>query len=358
MSQTGVSETAPPVLVRKDGRVGRLILNRPRALNSLNREMVRLVAEALDAWEDDEEVAVVVLGGAGERGLCAGADIRGIHDDVRAGGGADSARFWAEEYRLNSRIAHYPKPYVALMDGVVMGGGVGLSAHGSVRVVTERAQVAMPECTIGFVPDVGGTWLLSRTPGELGTHLALTAGAVGAGDALLCGLADHFVPGDRLAAFSAALADTPPERALEEYARPAPEAELTEHREWIDACYAADSVTEILRRLRASGHPAAKEAAAAVGTKSPTSLKVTLAALRRARSLSCLEEALEAEYRTSVAALSSPDLVEGVRAQIVDKDRRPRWSPATLEEVSEAEVARHFAAAPGGDLELPAGIEG
>ncbi|MEU5836960.1 enoyl-CoA hydratase/isomerase family protein [Streptomyces diacarni] len=349
-----MSETEPPVLVRKDGRVGRLLLNRPHALNSLDGEMIRRIAEALDAWEHDPEVAAVVLGGAGERGLCAGADIRAIHDDVRRGGGAESARFWAEEYRLNARIARYPKPYVALMDGVVMGGGVGLSAHGGVRVVTERAKVAMPETTIGFVPDVGGTWLLSRAPGELGTHLALTAGTVGAGDALLCGLADHFVPADRLGSFAAALAQAAPAQALEEFAESAPEGTLAGHRAWIDPCYGADDVAEILHRLRSSGTTAAKEAAVAIEGKSPTSLKVTLAALRRARGLSSLEEALDQEYRTSVAALSSPDLTEGVRAQIIDKDRRPRWSPGTLDEVGEAEVARHFAAAPGGDLGLGA----
>ncbi|MGK4904316.1 enoyl-CoA hydratase/isomerase family protein [Streptomyces albus] len=345
-------ETEPTVLAAKDGRVGRLVLNRPQALNALDLEMVRRVAAALDAWEDDPEVAAVVISGAGERGLCAGGDMRGVHDDVRAGGGAASARFWAEEYRLNARIARYPKPYVALMDGIVMGGGVGISAHGTVRVVTERARVAMPETGIGFVPDVGGTWLLSRAPGETGTHLALTAGPVGAGDALLCGLADHFVPSERLADFSAALAHTPPQEAVARYAAPAPPAALAAHRSWIDTCYAADDIEEILRRLRDSGATAAKEAAEAIEGKSPTALKVTLAALRRARGLHSLEEALEQEYRTSVATLSSHDLVEGVRAQLVDKDRRPRWSPATAAEVSDAEVARHFAAPPGGGLGL------
>ncbi|NSC25017.1 enoyl-CoA hydratase/isomerase family protein [Streptomyces albus subsp. chlorinus] len=348
-----MSETEPPVLVRKDGRAGRLVLNRPRALNALTRRMVRMIAEALDAWERDEEVAAVVVSGAGDRGLCAGGDMRGVHDDVRRGGGEESARFWAEEYRLNARIARYPKPYVALMDGVVMGGGVGISAHGSVRVVTERARVAMPETGIGFVPDVGGTWLLSRAPGELGTHLALTASSVGAGDALLCGLADHFVPAERLEGFAAALAHSTPAEALARYAAAAPRPALAEHREWIDACYAADSVPAILRRLREHGGTAAKEAAETIESKSPTALVVTLAALRRARALTSLEEALNQEYRTSVATLSSPDLVEGVRAQLVDKDRAPRWSPATLAEVTETEVARHFTAPPSGDLGLP-----
>ncbi len=341
-----------PVLVSGDGRVGRIRLNRPRALNALTHTMVHLVAQALDTWERDERVAAVVISGSGGRGLCAGGDIRGIHEDVRRGGGQESAGFWADEYRLNARIARYPKPYVALMDGVVMGGGVGISAHGDVRVVTERALVAMPETGIGFVPDVGGTWLLSRAPGELGTHLALTAAPVGAGDALLCGLADHHVPSDALEAFAGALADHTPAEALARFATPAPAAELAQRRGWIDACYAAGSVEEILGRLRDHGGQEAKEAAELIESRSPTSLKVTLAALRRARRLTRLEEALDQEYRTSLATLHSHDFAEGVRAQIVDKDRSPRWSPATLAEVPKWEVERHFAPLEAGELGL------
>ncbi|AZM51440.1 3-hydroxyisobutyryl-CoA hydrolase [Streptomyces sp. WAC 01529] len=332
-----------PVLLRREGRAGHIVLNRPRALNALNHAMVRMVGDALSAWQDDESVATVVLTGAGERGLCAGGDIRSIHDDVRAGGGAASAAFWYDEYRLNARIARFPKPYVAVMDGIVMGGGVGVSAHGGVRVVTERSRVAMPETGIGFVPDVGGTYLLTRAPGLLGTHLALTGTAVGAADALLCGLADHYVPSECLAEFTATLADTEASDAVRRYARPAPEGELAAHREWIDHCYAAGTVEEIVDRLHACGDRHAKETAETILTKSPTSLKVTLAALRRARELPSLEAVLDQEYRVSCAALGSPDLPEGIRAQVVDKDRRPRWSPAALEQVTEADVDRFFA---------------
>ncbi|MDJ1131451.1 enoyl-CoA hydratase/isomerase family protein [Streptomyces iconiensis] len=335
-----------PVLVRREGRAGHLRLNRPRALNALNHAMVRALATALASWEQDDEVATVVLTGAGERGLCAGGDIRGIHEDVTGGGGAASAAFWRDEYRLNARIARFPKPYVAVMDGVVMGGGVGVSAHGDVRVVTERSRVAMPETGIGFVPDVGGTWLLSRAPGELGTHLALTASPVGAGDALLCGLADHFVPADLLDSFVGSLAEREAEEAVRRYAEPAPGGKLEGQRGWIDACYAADSVEEILRRLRDHGSREAKEAAVTIETRSPTALKVTLESLRRARRLDSLESTLEQEFRVSAATLSSPDFAEGVRAQIIDKDRTPRWSPASLPEVSATDVERHFAPAP------------
>ncbi|MGW1323907.1 enoyl-CoA hydratase/isomerase family protein [Streptomyces antibioticus] len=337
-----------PVLLHRAGRVGRIVLNRPRAINALNHEMVRRVDEALDAWERDPAVAAVVITGAGERGLCAGGDIRAVHDDARDGDGSAAAAFWYDEYRLDARIARFPKPYVAVMDGIVMGGGVGISAHGSVRIVTERSRIAMPETGIGFVPDVGGTYLLARAPGELGTHLGLTGAQIGAADALLCGLADHFVPSDAVPALLDDLAEHAVPDALARHVQPPPQGELGRRQGWIDACYAADSVEEILRRLLAHGDPAAKEAAETLLTRSPTSLKVTLAALRRARRLDTLEQVLDQEYRVSVATLRTADLVEGIRAQVVDKDRRPRWSPATLAEVTDADVDRFFAPTPDG----------
>ncbi|WP_406840369.1 enoyl-CoA hydratase/isomerase family protein [Streptomyces sp. AHU1] len=350
MNGTGTSGAGDPVLLRTEGRAARLTLNRPRALNALNHEMVRRIDGALTAWEHDPAVETVVVTGAGERGLCAGGDIRVVHDDARDGDGTASAAFWRDEYRLNARIARYPKPYVAVMDGIVMGGGVGVSAHGSVRIVTERSRIAMPETGIGFVPDVGGTRLLGLAPGELGTHLALTGASIGAGDALLCGLADHYVPSASLPRLLSDLADRPVAEALAAHERPAPPAELAERRGWIDACYEADTVEEIVQRLLAAGDPSAKETAEILLGNSPTALKVTLAALRRARRLGSLERVLDQEYRVSCAALSAPDLVEGVRAQIIDKDREPRWSPATLAEVTDADVERFFA--PLGEREL------
>ncbi|MVO88332.1 enoyl-CoA hydratase/isomerase family protein [Streptomyces sp. p1417] len=350
-----MSHDEPPVLTRVEGRVGHIVLNRPRALNALNHPMVRLVDEALTAWEHDETVRTVVVSGAGERGLCAGGDIRAVRDDIVAGGGAASAAYWRDEYLLDARIAHYPKPYVALMDGYVMGGGVGIAAHGDVRVVTERSRVAMPETIIGFVLDVGASFLLTRAPGELGTHLALTGTTASAADAVLCGLADHYVPSARLAEFTADLADADPADVVPRYAGTAPEGELAAHRAWIDSCYAADSVEEIVDRLQSCGERAAKEAADVLLSRSPTALKVTLAALRRARRLPTLEEALDQEYRVSCACLTAPDFPEGVRAQVVDKDRTPRWSPADLASVTEADVERFFAPCAYGELGLGAG---
>ncbi|MFC0597714.1 enoyl-CoA hydratase/isomerase family protein [Streptomyces palmae] len=344
----------PPVLVHTEGRVGRLVLNRPRALNALTHEMVRLIDGALTAWQHDDAVTTVVITGAGERGLCAGGDIRAIHQDASTpGGGAASAAFWRDEYRLNARIARYPKPYVAVMDGIVMGGGVGISAHGGIRIVTERSRIAMPETGIGLVPDVGGTHLLSQAPGELGTHLALTGAAVGAADALLCGLADHYVPAARIPRLIAELAGADAAEVIPRYAEPAPRGELAEQQEWIDHCYQADTVEEIVDRLLAQGTLAAKETAETLWTKSPTALKATLSAMRRARALGRLEPVLEQDYRTSCAALATHDLVEGIRAQVIDKDRDPRWSPAALGEVTEEDVARFFAPLGERELRLP-----
>ncbi|MEW2622431.1 enoyl-CoA hydratase/isomerase family protein [Streptomyces sp. NPDC048106] len=351
-----MSGTGAPVLCHTTGRAARITLNRPRALNALDHEMVRRIDAALTAWQDDPRVETVVLTGAGERGLCAGGDIRAVHDDARDGDGTASAAFWRDEYHLNARIARYPKPYVALMDGIVMGGGVGVSAHGSVRIVTERSRIAMPETGIGFVPDVGGTHLLARAPGELGTYLALTGHQIGGGDAVLCGLADHYVPSGELPALLDDLAVMPVSDALARHEQTVPPGELAAQREWIDACCAAGTVEEIVQRLLAHGSPEAKETAETLFSRSPTALKVTLAAMRRVRRLGSLERALDQEYRVSCAALSSHDLVEGVRAQIIDKDRRPRWSPATLAEVTEADVERFFA--PLGDRELGLGGAG
>ncbi|WP_432078325.1 enoyl-CoA hydratase/isomerase family protein [Streptomyces sp. YPW6] len=345
-----------PVLVETRGTCMYLTLNRPRALNALSHTMVRLLDEALARAERDEAIHSVLLSGAGDRGLCAGGDIRALHDDARASGGA-SLDFWRDEYRLNARIARFPKPYVALMDGIVMGGGVGVSAHAGIRVVTERSRVAMPETAIGFVPDVGGTRLLAAAPGELGTHLALTGRSAGAADAVLCGLADHHVPARLLPALTEALGEPPrPGRSVadvvQQFATRPPAGDLAAQRGWIDACYAADSVEEIVRKLRESSVPAARAAADELLTKSPLALKVTLAAVRGAARLDSLEAVLDQEFRVSSRAFEHPDFVEGIRARIIDKDNAPQWKPGTLAEVDDQEVARFFAPLSPGQQEL------
>ncbi|MEV7215553.1 enoyl-CoA hydratase/isomerase family protein [Kitasatospora cineracea] len=347
---TGPETGTEEVLLQREGRTGLIVLNRPKALNALTHPMVRRIAEALDAWERDDRITTVVITGAGGRAFCAGGDIVAIHRAATGGDPGAVEEFWRDEYRLNARIARYPKPYVAVMSGIVMGGGVGVSAHGSVRIATETTRIAMPETGIGFVPDVGGTYLLALAPGELGTHLALTAGSADAGDALLCGLADHHVPTGRLPALLDDLAELPVHDALARHVAPAPPAGLERQRAWIDHCYAAGTVEEILHRLRARREPEAAQAAERIAANSPTAVKATLEALRRARALGPLEAVLDQEYRASCAALSTPDLAEGIRAQVIDKDRSPRWNPATLAAVAPAAVARYFR--PLGDREL------
>jgi enoyl-CoA hydratase len=330
------------VLADRAGRLGHLELNRPEALNALTHTMIRQIAATLVDWTADDSIATVLISGAGERGLCAGGDVVGIYRSAQ-GAGHEAAAFWADEYALNAAIAHYPKPYVAFMDGVVLGGGVGISAHGSARVVTERTRLGMPEVGIGFTPDVGGTWLLSRAAGELGTHAALTGATMTGPDAIALGLADHFVPSDRLADLAAALETEPADAAIARYAETSPPSALAAQREWIDAAYAGDDPSVIVERLAASPVEAARDAASTIRTKSPTSVAVTLEALRRSRLANSLEEVLDQDYRVGLRFLEGTEIVEGIRAQVIDKDRAPRWNPPTLDGVSRADVEHYFA---------------
>jgi enoyl-CoA hydratase len=311
--------------------------------------MVRTITDALDRWEDDESIAAVLIEGAGDRGLCAGGDIVMFHASARSGG-EDARRFWREEYALNARIARYRKPIVALMDGIVMGGGVGLSGHASHRVATERLVWAMPEVRIGFCPDVGGTFLLARAPGEIGVHLALTATRISAADAIACGFADAFVSSDLVAGLRAGLRKGAVDDAIADaVARtgspPAPT--VIHERARIDDWYRRPSVREVADALARDERPEARVVSDAIAAASPLSLEVTLAAIRRARELDSLEACLAQEYRISCAFLEIPDFVEGIRAAVIDKDRRPRWSPATLREVAQPNLERFFA--PPGD---------
>jgi len=361
MSASEKSNAAEPEVVidKRDG-LGLITLNRPRAINALNHPMALTILDTLRAWADDDEVRTVVLTGAGERGLCAGGDIVAIHDDAKkavahgdspyVAADSPSGRFWRDEYILNALIGRYRKPYVAIMDGIVMGGGVGLSGHASHRVVTERSKVGMPETGIGFVPDVGGTYLLANTPGEIGTHIALTTARMSAGDAIAAGFADYFVPSEHIPALLEALRTADADVAIAKFAAPAPVSVFVAQQDWIDSCYGADNVEEIVYRLRNDGRPEAAAAAAEIISKSPVALKVTLRALRSARAMASLEEALNQECRISAASLGTHDLVEGIRAQVVDKDRNPQWSPATLSEVTAADVEAYFGEL--GDREL------
>jgi enoyl-CoA hydratase len=329
------------VVTTRDGRVGRILLNRPRALNALNLSMIRACAAILDAWRDDPHVHAVVIEGAGDRAFCAGGDIRALRDGHLAGQLDAVRQFFAEEYALNLTIATYPKPYVALIDGLCMGGGIGLSVHGPYRVATEHAGFAMPETAIGFFPDIGATFLLPRLPGELGTYLGLTGLRVNGADAVHAGFATHFTPRARLADLSAALARDGV-AALAQYDETLANFSLAEHRAAIDRCFSADKVGEIVNRLEATHDEWARAALTALRQVSPAALHWTLRALRRGRDLT-LKQALDAEIALTGTTMSHPDFAEGVRAMVVDKDRKPAWQPARIEDVDPAVIDALFA---------------
>jgi enoyl-CoA hydratase len=337
------------VLVRLEEGVGRLTLNRAEVINALTHEMVREVSFVLADWAHSPDVEVVVIEGAGDRGLCAGGDIRAIYDDTRAERSVTPS-FWADEYRLNLQISEFPKPFVSIMDGLVMGGGVGIAAHGSHRIVTERSKVAMPEVGIGLVPDVGGSMLLARAPGNSGLHAALTGEALGAADAIQVGLADHFVPSASIEPFLQALPRGGLGSAIEEFTLPPGPSELEMTMQSIGGCYDASGVPEIVERLADLDSPAARRARSLIERHSPTCVCVTHEAILRARHHADLRETLEQEFRVSIRCLEAPDLAEGIRAQIIDKDRDPHWQPATLDLVTDDRIATYFA--PLGDREL------
>ncbi|MBV8861121.1 MAG: enoyl-CoA hydratase/isomerase family protein [Mycobacterium sp.] len=338
-----MTDESAEILSRVEDGVGFATLNRPKAINSLTQVMVNELAAVLSGWEQDSAVSTVVLRGAGERGLCAGGDVVAIYHSARADGVA-ARRFWHDEYLLNAQIGRFGKTYVSLMDGIVMGGGVGVGAHANTRVVTDTSKVAMPEVGIGFIPDVGGVYRLSRAPGALGLHAALTGAPFSGADAIALGFADHYVPHDKLDKFAEAIVADGLEQALATHAIEPPPSELAAQRGWIDRCYAGDTVADIVAALRGHGGEAAHAAADLIATRSPVALSVTLQAVRRAAKLDTLEDVLRQDYRVSCASLRSHDLVEGIRAQLIDKDRNPKWSPPSLAEVSATDVDAYFAA--------------
>ncbi|MBB5222376.1 enoyl-CoA hydratase/carnithine racemase [Amaricoccus macauensis] len=336
------------ISIRVEGRAGRITLNRPRALNALTHAMANEIAGALDAWEADAGVDLVMIDGEGERAFCAGGDIVETWRAGRAGDFGSGRRFWADEYRMNARIAGYPKPYVAFMHGFTMGGGVGVSGHGSHRIVCETTQVAMPECGIGLIPDVGGTHLLSRAPGHLGEYLGLTSARMSPGDAIHAGFADRFVPGADWGDLKADLIRTGDVGRIPEHA--APEAPLAARQEAIDDAFEAADLASIVARLEASdwGHEVLK----ALRRNSPLSMASTLTLVRAARRCPGIGPALRREFRFSWRASESGDLLEGIRAQVIDKDRNPTWRD-DLDGVRPDDVAAMLAPLGEDELVLP-----
>jgi enoyl-CoA hydratase len=342
----GTVEQQDNLIAGAQGALRRITLNRPKALNALTLDMAVTMTALLEDWASDPAVGAVLIDGAGDRAFCAGGDIRALYDAAKLGSDLP-LRFWSIEYRLDLMIARYQKPVVVVMDGMVMGGGVGISAHASHRVVTERSAVAMPEVGIGFFPDVGVGYLLARAPGQIGTHIALTGDRVSAADAIASGLADIHISAADIARLPAVLehCHTPHdvERQLKALSSPpATPGQIASSRDWIDRCYAADTVEAIVAKLRDAGEQAAQVACATILTKSPTSLKVTLRNLRDAARFSALEQAFVQDLRIAIACIAGHDFIEGVRAAVVDKDRNPRWRPDRLEDVTADIVDRHF----------------
>lgn len=334
------------IICERRGEAGLIVLNRPQALNAITLEMVRSMRGALDSWASDPQVTRIVLTGAGERAFCAGGDIRQLYELGRGGRHEEALTFWREEYALNALIKTYPKPYLSLIDGIVMGGGVGVSLHGRHRVAGERYLFAMPEVSIGFFPDVGASYALARLPDETGTYLALTGERLRTADALALGLATHAVPSEALPALREALvAGEAVDPLLERNAFDPGPPPLAPHREVIATCFAHRSVPAILEALEEAGEAGsefAAKTAAALRAKSPTSLAIALEQVRRGRDMT-FEEAMAMEFRIVARIIEGHDFYEGVRATLIDKDGRPEWRPSTLDAVTPEAVEGYFA---------------
>jgi enoyl-CoA hydratase/carnithine racemase len=350
------------ILFDREGGVGTVLLNRPQALNAFTLGMYRQFGPALRAWAEDPAVRAVLIEGAGDRAFCAGGDVRAVYEAGKGVSGDPSftSVFFAEEYRIISFIHHFPKPYIAIIDGITMGGGAGVSVNGAYRVATEKTMFAMPETGIGLFPDVGATRFLNLCPGSIGRYLGLTGVRLGAADALYCGFATHFVPRELVPGLRAALTGiawepsrehAQVEAALARFSADPGPPPLAARRVAIDRCFAGDSIEAILDALdRETGDPQwAAETRALLLTKSPTSLRITLRQLILGRGLD-LEDVLRLEYRMTQHVMAAHDFYEGVRAALVDKDQKPRWRPGSLAELGEKAAEAYFA--PLGDGEL------
>ena len=347
------------LIARREGAVGVIRLNRPKAINAVTLEMFRDIDKALDAFEADPAVAVILLEGAGERGLSAGGDIRALWESSKVKGDLGKI-LWREEYILNARIKKFPKPYVSFMDGIVMGGGVGLSAHSSHRVVTDKTKLAMPEVGLGFFPDVGGTWLLSHSPGEIGTYFGLTGQTMNGPDAIHAGFADAVVPSGKLADLREALTkvragitSAEVKALIAGFATGETAGPVAAMQDKIDVWFAYDRMEDIFAALQRDGSELALSTLKTLSEKSPRGMVVTLKLLRLARTSRSLEECLVREYRAALEVFASDDFREGVRAAVIDKDRSPKWSPPRIEDVTPAMVAPYFAEIGADELKFP-----
>ena len=340
------------VICEKIGACGHIHLNRPKALNALTLTMVRGIDAALDLWEDDPDITRIVVTGEGEKAFSAGGDIRLLYDLGLAGNHAEQLDFWREEYRLNVRIKRFEKPYISLIDGIVMGGGVGVSIHGSHRIAGDKYIFAMPETGIGFFPDVGATYFLSRLPGKTGTYMALTGERANVGDGVALGLATHYVPSEQFPALREALfTDEDVGLVLERFAIPVPPSHVMAEREVIDYCFAGDDVRNILSRLesRVVESAFAKRTLDVLLTRPPLSVAIALRQKQIGGSMS-IEEAMRTEFRIVSRLCKHPDFYEGVRTTILERGQKPQWNPARVEDVRVSDVDAFFAPLDGGEL--------
>jgi len=336
------------IRIRKIGRIGQITLQRPEALNAVSHEMVLAIEAALDGWREDERVACVLIDAEGHKAFSAGGDLQFMYETAAKGDFEPGRTFWRDEYRLNAKIANYPKPYIALCQGFTMGGGVGVSLHGSHRVVSESSKIAMPECAVGLIPDVGGSLLLARAPGRLGEYLGITGYRMNASDAIFAGFADYFIPEADWPGLTETLIETGDWSAVTALARDPEDGPLMALRQQVDAHFGGATLTGIVGSLPADDWGSAT--AKTIRSASPLSAACTIELVRRARASGDIRVALQQEYRFTSRSASQGDFVEGIRAAIIDKDRNPQWRHKDIEAVTAAEVEEMLSEPPEGDI--------
>ncbi len=340
----------PDILIRKDGAAGRITLNRPKALNALTWDMCLAIEKALDDWRADDDVALILIDGAGDRAFCSGGDIAEMYATGKRSDLDYGRRFWRDEYRLNAKTFNYPKPIVTFLHGFTMGGGVGVGCHASHRIVCETSQIAMPECTIGLVPDVGGSLILARAPGHSGEYLGLTGDRMDAGDAIYAGFADHFVAHNLWNDLRGRLAKGGDPSIILEVATAPPKARLIDWQSEIDTVFAGDNLHDIYEAMRTKAGPAIEQARKLMDRNAPLAMAVGAQIIKAARLGGSIESALDREFRYTYRCVAQGDFIEGIRAAIIDRDRNPAWQHQSWRDVSEKDVLQMTA--PLGDQAL------
>ena len=328
------------IIIRIIGKAGRITLNRPEALNAVTHDMCLAIEAAIDDWTHDDDVALVVIDAAGDKAFCAGGDIVQMYRTASAGNYGYGRTYWADEYRMNAKVFNFPKPYVAFVQGYTMGGGVGISCHGSHRIVCENSQISMPECSIGLVPDVGGSLLLARAPGRIGEYLGTTATRMAPGDAIYAEFADYFISQDQWPALIENLEETGDFTAIDDAAGPTPDSKLRQKSPQIDAHFGGETIGDILRSMKHAPDGFTAGALKSLHRHSPLSLACTVEMIHRVRETQMIERALQQEYRFTYRAAEHGDFIEGIRAAIIDRDRAPKWRHKRIQDAGPMEVAR------------------